>query len=112
MFREQTSRTDWANVEAYRDKMSQRTQFLNQHPFDVEDCGVYVIGYADYLSEGMNASSDGFDAIYHHMRYASLLQKYGMQKTKRGYVSENDHPPRPRTRTIPIPDESGIVCIE
>ncbi|KAM3266452.1 hypothetical protein P3L10_003446 [Capsicum annuum] len=65
-FFEETSRTDWPNLDAYRDKMSQRTQLVNQHLFVVEyvenimqqeceslDCGDFVAGYAEYLSEGI-----------------------------------------------------------
>ncbi|PHT32018.1 hypothetical protein CQW23_28355 [Capsicum baccatum] len=109
-FFEETSRTDWANLEAYMDKITQRTQFLNEHPF--EDCGVFVAGYAEYLSEGMNVPSDGFEAEYHRMHYATLLRKYGIQKVQKGYVSENDDPSRPRSRNIRISGENEIVSSE
>ncbi|PHT54663.1 hypothetical protein CQW23_03149 [Capsicum baccatum] len=36
--------------------------------------------YAEYLSEEINVPSDGFEAEYHRMRYATLLRKYGIQK--------------------------------
>ncbi|PHT35048.1 hypothetical protein CQW23_26848 [Capsicum baccatum] len=117
-FFKETSHTDWANLEAYRDKMSQRTQFVNQNSFEVEyiqdimqqecdnvDCGAIVAGYAEYLSERMSMPSVGFEAEYHRMQYASLLQNYGIRKAKKDYLSENDDPPRPRTKTIPNPDE-------
>ncbi|PHT30627.1 hypothetical protein CQW23_29807 [Capsicum baccatum] len=103
---------DWVNLEAYRDKITQRTQFLNEHPFEVEDCGVFVAGYAEYLSEGINVPSDGFEAEYHRMCYTTLLRKYGIQKTQKGYVSENDDPPRPTSRNIRISGENEIVSIE
>ncbi|PHU14571.1 hypothetical protein BC332_15776 [Capsicum chinense] len=35
-FFEETSHTDWTNLEAYRDKITQRTQFMNEYPFEVE----------------------------------------------------------------------------
>ncbi|KAF3628218.1 hypothetical protein FXO38_28348 [Capsicum annuum] len=111
-FFEETSRTDWVNLEAYRDKITQRTQYLNEHPFEVEDCGVFVAGYAEYLSEGINVPSDGFEAEYHRMCYTTLLRKYGIQKTQKGYVSENDDPPRPTSRNIRISGENEIVSIE
>ncbi|PHT83975.1 hypothetical protein T459_12418 [Capsicum annuum] len=111
-FYDETSRTDWPNLETYRDKITQTTQILNEHPFDVEDCGVFVAGYAEYLSEEMNVPSDGFEAEYHRMCYTTLLQKYGIQKAKKGYVSKNDDPPRPKSRIIQIPDDNAIVCIE
>ncbi|KAF3638007.1 hypothetical protein FXO38_23464 [Capsicum annuum] len=115
----------WPNLETYRDKITQTTQILNEHLFDVEyvqhsmqqecdsvGCGVFVAGYAEYLSEEINVPSDDFEAEYHRMCYATLLQKYGIQKAKKGYVSENDDPPRPKSRIIQIPDDNAIVCIE
>ncbi|PHT32360.1 hypothetical protein CQW23_28697 [Capsicum baccatum] len=90
-FYDEISRTDWPNLETYRDKITQMAQILNEHPFDVEyvqhimqqecdtvDCGVFVVGYAEYLSEEMNVPSDDFEAEYHRMRYATLLRKYGI----------------------------------
>ncbi|PHT53843.1 hypothetical protein CQW23_08305 [Capsicum baccatum] len=94
-FYDETSRTDWPNLEIYRDKITQTTQILNEHLFDLEDCGVFVAGYAEYLSEEINVPSDDFEAEYHRMHYAILLRKYGIQKAKKGCVSENDDPPRP-----------------
>ncbi|PHU25048.1 hypothetical protein BC332_03380 [Capsicum chinense] len=64
-----------------------------------KDCGVFVAKYAEYLSKGINVPSDGFEAEYHQKRYATLLQNYGIQKAQKGYVSENDDPPRPRSRS-------------
>ncbi|KAF3647040.1 hypothetical protein FXO38_18846 [Capsicum annuum] len=80
---------NWPNLETYRDKITQTIQILNEHTFDVEyvqhimqkesdsvydrDCGVFVVGYAEYLSEEMNVPSDGFEALYRRMRYAILL---------------------------------------
>ncbi|KAF3615309.1 putative 13 kDa ribonucleoprotein-associated protein-like [Capsicum annuum] len=73
-------RTDWANLNAYKDKMSQRIQLVNQHPFKVEyvqnisqqECdslnyGVFVVGYAEYLSRAMDVPSVGFEAEYHRI---------------------------------------------
>ncbi|KAF3634216.1 hypothetical protein FXO38_25238 [Capsicum annuum] len=124
-FFEETSRTNWANVEVYRDKITQRTQFLNEHPLEVKyvqdimleecdsvDCGVFVAGYDEYLSEGMNVPSGGFEAEYHRMRYATLLRKYGIQKAQKDYVSENDDPPRPWLRNIRISGKDEIVSFE
>ncbi|PHT76375.1 hypothetical protein T459_19897 [Capsicum annuum] len=102
----------WAYRNAYREKMSQRTRLVNQHPFEVEYCRVFVVGYGEYLSEEMDMPSVGFEAEYHRMRYASLLQNYGLQKVKKCYVSDNDDPPRPRIKILPLPDESEIVSIE
>ncbi|KAF3617054.1 hypothetical protein FXO38_34215 [Capsicum annuum] len=73
------------------------------HSGVMTDCGVFVAEYAEYLSEGMDVSSVDFEAEYHRMRYAALLQNYGLQKAKKGYVSDNDDPPRPRTKKSPYP---------
>ncbi|PHT36763.1 hypothetical protein CQW23_24463 [Capsicum baccatum] len=63
----------------------------------VMDYGVFVAGYAEYLSEAMDVPLVGSEAEYHLMRYAALLRNYGLQKEKKGYVNDNDDPPRPRT---------------
>ncbi|PHT45374.1 hypothetical protein CQW23_14532 [Capsicum baccatum] len=124
-FYDEISRTNWPNLEIYRDKITQTTQILNEHSFDVEyvqhimqqecdnvNCGVFVVGYAEYLSEEMNVPSDGFEEEYHRMCYATLLRKYGIQKAKKGYVNENDDPPKPKSRIIQISDDNAIVYIE
>ncbi|KAF3638146.1 hypothetical protein FXO38_23380 [Capsicum annuum] len=74
------------------------------------DCGVFVARCAKYLWEGMTVPSVGFEEEYHRMRYASLFQYYGLLKAKKGYVSENEDPPRPKTH--PLPDKRAIVSIE
>ncbi|KAF3678238.1 hypothetical protein FXO37_04473 [Capsicum annuum] len=76
-----------------------------------KDCRVFVAGYEEYLSKGMDVPSVDFEAEYHHMRYTSLLRNYGLRKAKKYYVSDNDDPPRPRTKILPSPDASGIVSI-
>ncbi|PHT38908.1 hypothetical protein CQW23_22481 [Capsicum baccatum] len=66
-----------------------------------KDCGVFVVVYAEYLSEGLGISCSGIDAQYHHLRYASLLCKYEFEKAENGYFSENDDPPRSRSKFAP-----------
>ncbi|PHU25765.1 hypothetical protein BC332_04097 [Capsicum chinense] len=123
-FFEQTFHTDWPNLDAYRDKLSDTTQLLNTNSFDVEyvqnithqycdslDCEIFVAGYAEYISEGMSVPSVGFEVAYHRIRYASLLRNYGLRKAKKGYVNENEDPPRPRPTKHSIPDEMTIVRI-
>ncbi|KAM3216236.1 hypothetical protein P3L10_025677 [Capsicum annuum] len=61
------------------------------------NCGVFVVVYAEYLSEGLGIPSLSIDVQYHRMRYATLLCKYGSIKTEKGYFSENDDPPRSRS---------------
>ncbi|PHU07810.1 hypothetical protein BC332_24299 [Capsicum chinense] len=77
----------------------------------IRDCGVFIAGYAEYLIEGMNGSSVGFEAEYHRMRYATLLRNYSFQKAKKGYASDNDDPPRPRTKNIFLPNETKIEAL-
>ncbi|PHU12225.1 hypothetical protein BC332_19155 [Capsicum chinense] len=78
----------------------------------VLDCGVFVAGNVEYLSKEIIVPSVDFEVEYRRMRYASLLRNYGLQKVKKCYVSDNDDPPRPRTKYVPLPDETGIVSIE
>ncbi|PHU01185.1 Tyrosine aminotransferase [Capsicum chinense] len=35
--------------------------------YTYRDCGVFIVGYAEYLSEGIDVPSDGFKAEYHRM---------------------------------------------
>ncbi|KAF3663497.1 hypothetical protein FXO37_11957 [Capsicum annuum] len=123
-FFEKKFRTDWPNLDAYRDKLSDTTQLLNTNSFEVEyvqniiqqdcdslDCGIFVVGYAEYISEGMSVPSVDFKVAYHRMRYASLLRNYDLRKAKNDYVSENEDPSRPRPTKHSIPDEMIIVRI-
>ncbi|KAH0632587.1 hypothetical protein KY285_035269 [Solanum tuberosum] len=101
-----TERTDWAALDAYKDKKI--GELLGpQHSFDVEfaqdimqqesdslDCGMFVAAFAEFLSDEINMSYDSFGSDYLRKRYATLLWKYGLNKTKAGYVSDNDDPPR------------------
>ncbi|PHT54882.1 hypothetical protein CQW23_03368 [Capsicum baccatum] len=63
-----------------------------------KDCGVFVAVYVEYLSEGLGIPCSGIDAPYYRLRYSSLLCKYGSEKAENGYFSENDDPPRPRSK--------------
>ncbi|XP_047263762.1 uncharacterized protein LOC124896266 [Capsicum annuum] len=56
---------------------------LPWHQTDEVDCGVFVAGYAEYLSEEMNVPSDGFEAEYHRMRYATLLRNMIFKKQRK-----------------------------
>ncbi|PHU18181.1 hypothetical protein BC332_13876 [Capsicum chinense] len=75
-FFEKKFRTNWSNLDAYRDKLSDTTQLLNTNSFEVEyvqniiqqDCdsldyGVFVAGYAEYISEGMSIPPVDFEAV-------------------------------------------------
>ncbi|KAG5627783.1 hypothetical protein H5410_013001 [Solanum commersonii] len=99
-FFDKTGRTDWASMEAYKDK--ETGEF---------DCGMYVATFAEYLSDEINIPSISFWSDYLHNRYATLLWKYGMDKFKTGYVSDNDDPTRPKS-FYTIPAEGGLINIE
>uniref|UniRef100_M1ACL2 Ulp1 protease family, C-terminal catalytic domain containing protein n=1 Tax=Solanum tuberosum TaxID=4113 RepID=M1ACL2_SOLTU len=105
-FFEKTERTDWAALDTYKDKKT--GELLGpQHSFDVEfaqdimqqesdslDCEMFVAAFAEFLSDEINMSYDSFGSDYLRKRYATLLWKYGLDKAKAGYVSDNDDPPR------------------
>ncbi|PHT40068.1 hypothetical protein CQW23_18922 [Capsicum baccatum] len=85
---------------------SKRDPFQVEYVFEIAqqdsgslDCGIVVV-YAEYLSEGLCISYSGIDAQYYRLRYSSLLCKYGSKKEKNGYFSENDDPPRPRSKFV------------
>ncbi|KAF3669284.1 putative cellulose synthase A catalytic subunit 2 [UDP-forming] [Capsicum annuum] len=96
-----------ATLESYKGK-------TEQDPFQVEyvseiaqqdsgslDCGVFVAVYAEYLSKELGIPYSGIDAQYHRLRYATLLCKYGSEKAENSYFSENEDPPRPRSKFTP-----------
>ncbi|PHT49791.1 hypothetical protein CQW23_09538 [Capsicum baccatum] len=81
-----TERTVWSSLESYKDKMSNVTGDLNDTPFDVEyiediaqqvsgslDCGVFMAGYAEFLSDQIQIPSSNLDAEYLRKRYTTLL---------------------------------------
>ncbi|PHT55172.1 hypothetical protein CQW23_03658 [Capsicum baccatum] len=83
---DETERTDWPSLEAYKGKITQQTGLVNEISFDVDyvqnipqqasdslDCGVFVCAYAEILSEGLQVHSCGFDSACQRARYASLL---------------------------------------
>lgn len=43
---------------------------------------------------------------------ASLLWNYGVVKIKKGYIIDNEDPPRPRLNCVPPYDDSAIVSID
>ncbi|PHT42748.1 hypothetical protein CQW23_16773 [Capsicum baccatum] len=65
------------------------------------DCGVFVAAYVEYLGEGLGIPSLGIDAQYRRMIYATLLCKHDSVNAEKGYFSENDDPPRPRSSFTP-----------
>jgi len=79
--------------------------------FVCSDCGMYVAVFAEYLSDEISIPSISFRSDYLRNRYATLLWKYGMDKFKAGYVSDNDDPTRPKS-FYTIPAECGLINIE
>ncbi|PHT48244.1 hypothetical protein CQW23_12452 [Capsicum baccatum] len=79
--------------------------------FSERDCGVFIAIFVEYLSEGLGTLSSDIDAQYHRLRYATLLCKYGSEKAKNGYFSENDDPPRQRSIFTPK-EKDSVLHIE
>uniref|UniRef100_M0ZJH2 Ulp1 protease family, C-terminal catalytic domain containing protein n=1 Tax=Solanum tuberosum TaxID=4113 RepID=M0ZJH2_SOLTU len=116
-------RTDWASMEAYKDK--ETSELLGpQQSFELEyakdimqqqsdslDCGMYVVVFAEYLSDEINIPFISFRSDYRRNRYATLLWKYGMNKFKAGYVSDNDDPTRPKSGYT-TPTEGVMINVE
>ncbi|KAM3378477.1 hypothetical protein P3S68_010890 [Capsicum galapagoense] len=124
-FYDKTERTDWPSLEAYKGKITQQTDLVNEIPFDVDyvqnipqqasdslDCGVFVYAYAEILSEGLQVHSCGFDATSQRARYTSLLWHYRVEKANEGYMSDNGDTPLPRKSIIKEIDASAIVTLE
>ncbi|KAK6796466.1 hypothetical protein RDI58_004167 [Solanum bulbocastanum] len=75
------------------------------------DCKMYVSAFAEFLSDEINIPSTRFRSDYLCKRYATLLWKYGMDKAKAGYVSDNDDPTR-RKNDYTSPAEDGLINVE
>ncbi|PHU09367.1 hypothetical protein BC332_21227 [Capsicum chinense] len=67
----------------------------------IKGLSTHAAVYAEYLSEELGIPSSGINTQYHHLRYASLLCKYKSEKAENDYFSENDDPPRPRSKFAP-----------
>ncbi|PHT30032.1 hypothetical protein CQW23_30421 [Capsicum baccatum] len=124
-FYDKTEQTDWPSLEAYKGKITQQTDLVNEISFDVDyvqnipqqasnslDCGVFVCAYAEILSEGLQVHSCGFDSACQHARYASLLWHYGVEKANEGCTSDYGDPPRPRKSVIEEIKANAIVTLE
>ncbi|PHT53239.1 hypothetical protein CQW23_07701 [Capsicum baccatum] len=125
-FYEKTERTDWPTLEAYKGRLAQQTDFVNEIPFDVnyvqnipqqasdslEDYGVFICAYAKILSEGKQVHSCGFDAASQRACYALLLWHYRVEKANEGYTSDNGDLPRSRNSVLKEIDASAIITLE
>ncbi|PHU05343.1 hypothetical protein BC332_26165 [Capsicum chinense] len=76
------------------------------------NCGIFVSAYAEILSKGQQVYTCGFDPESQRARYALLLWHYGVTKSKEGYTSDNDDPPRLKNCVLQTFDESTIVTFE
>ncbi|KAH0638726.1 hypothetical protein KY285_035312 [Solanum tuberosum] len=124
-FFEKNERTIWPELDAYKDK--QTGTLLESHiPFNIEyvqgimqqeddsmDYGLYVAAFAEFLSDQLVIPPDinGHLANYLRNRYATLLWRYGSDKFKGGYISENDNPPKPKGQ-FTTPTEQDFVNID
>ncbi|KAG5613885.1 hypothetical protein H5410_013709 [Solanum commersonii] len=123
-FFEKTERTNWPDLDAYKDKQT-GALLEPHHPFNVEyaegimqkeynslDFGLYVATFAEFLSDQLVIphDSDAYLSSYLRNRYASLLWRYGSDKAKGGYISENDDPPKPKGQ-FTKPTEEDFVNI-
>ncbi|PHU04855.1 hypothetical protein BC332_25677 [Capsicum chinense] len=81
-------------------------------PYPLRDCGVFVVGFAEFLSDEPSVSSSDFDAEYHRKKYTTLLWNYGVIKVRRGYASDNEDPPRLKPIYVPPIDKSTIAFLE
>ncbi|KAF3634698.1 hypothetical protein FXO38_25009 [Capsicum annuum] len=109
-FLDQKVRTDWSTIEAYRDKMA--------NPFDVQyfdgiaqqtigrlDCGPFVGGYAEYLSDELQVPTNGIDVGLLRKRYVALLWKYGEAKAQKPYATDVKDLRRPKLNSIALDEE-------
>ncbi|WMV45084.1 hypothetical protein MTR67_038469 [Solanum verrucosum] len=84
-FFEKTKRTNWSELNAYKDKEI-GTLLEPQHPFNVEcaedimqqrsdnlDGGLYVATFVEFLSDQIDMPQDDFRLEYLCNRYATLL---------------------------------------
>ncbi|PHT89531.1 hypothetical protein T459_04644 [Capsicum annuum] len=125
-FYDKTERTDWPSLEAYKGKITQQTDLVNEIPFDVDYVqnipqlasdslqGLWRIlcAYAEILSEGLKVHSCAFDSACQLVCYVSLLWHYGVEKANEGYTSDNGYPPRPRKSVIKKIEANAIVTLE
>ncbi|KAK4720813.1 hypothetical protein R3W88_011046 [Solanum pinnatisectum] len=108
-FFNQLERTDWLSLDAYNDK--QTGMLLGpQHEFEAEFVQDIMQQESDSF-DGIPNSKNGFCSQYLCTRYGALLWKYGTEKAKAGYVSENDYPTRPKNH-FTAPTEEDLINVE
>ncbi|KAH0751193.1 hypothetical protein KY290_030425 [Solanum tuberosum] len=75
------------------------------------DCGIYLLAFAEYLSEGEGIPVQYLDSKLHRIRYSALLWQYAAKKMEEGVVSENEAPPKMMWPPARI-DNSQLVRID
>ncbi|PHT94479.1 hypothetical protein T459_02361 [Capsicum annuum] len=90
-------RTNWSTIEAYQDKMGnpfdvQYVEGISQQTIGSLDCGLFVVAYSKYLSDGLQVPNDGLDVGLLHKRYVALLWKYGEAKAHKPYANDIKDP--------------------
>ncbi|KAH0637949.1 hypothetical protein KY290_036508 [Solanum tuberosum] len=75
------------------------------------DCGIYLLAFAEYLSEGEGIPVQYLDSKLHRIRYSALLWQYAAKKMEEGVVSENEAPPKMMRPPARI-DNSQLVRID
>ncbi|KAF3626744.1 hypothetical protein FXO38_16567 [Capsicum annuum] len=70
--------------------------------------GLFVVAYAEILSDGHQIPSSEFDSGLHRTRYVSLLWDYGVNKSSNGYISGSQDPLSPKHTFIPSEDTEMI----
>ncbi|WMV23904.1 hypothetical protein MTR67_017289 [Solanum verrucosum] len=122
-FFDQTERTNWSSLDAYKDSQTgmllepnvtfkfEFTQDTMQQQCDSLDCGMYVVAYDEYLSDRIPVPKISFRSDNLRARYGALLWQYGTEKAKARYVSENDDPTRPRSHSKK-PAQEDVVKVD
>ncbi|PHT63132.1 hypothetical protein T459_33047 [Capsicum annuum] len=115
-FLDQKVRTDWSTIEEYQDNMAnpfdvQYVEGITQQTIGSLDCGPFVAGYAEYLSDGLQVPNDGLDVGLLRKRYAAILWKYGEAKAQKPYTTDVKDPRRLKPNSIVL-DEEQLVHID
>ncbi|PHU27772.1 hypothetical protein BC332_06104 [Capsicum chinense] len=75
------------------------------------DCNLFVVAYAEYLSDGLQVLNDGLDVRLLCKRYPALLWKYREVKAQKPNASDIKDPRRPKSNSV-APDEEQLIHIE
>ncbi|KAF3660183.1 L-ascorbate peroxidase T, chloroplastic [Capsicum annuum] len=82
---------DFKNIDSDHEDVEIKDQSFDP----MEDCGVFIVAYAEYLSHKKDIPPEYFNAEVFRTRYDTLLWQHGTQKYKIGTVSDDESPDRP-----------------